>query len=327
MNHNMQVDRVEKELMAAQGKRYVSLATTANRNNPPFYVGALRQGSGVNVANFIFAAPDMLSEVIARFDGRIDAFLLDTEVKNSLTDMEERAEKLIQKTPIVRIKPNDITVMALDLWIALLVPIIQGVSILVVGAGNIGSKIALVLAERGAMVKLLDQDAAKLDRIVSGLNEIKRGHGSIDTTDENNPAIGSSIILGCTPGVSAVTAAMIKQAGNDCIVIDVGNGTLFPEAIESAHRRGLRVFCLSPEAGFIGWLIALTHATEQINHMKRRIFSNGVSAIGPGMLGTYGEIILDNPDNWNRVLGVCNGKGDVLQYDDASAFIQKFLTQ
>ena len=320
------IDHIEAELFSSSGKHYVILATTANVNNPSFYVGSLRHGYGIAAANLIFAAPDFLPEVINRFDGRIEAFLIDTEIKNSFEDLEVQAEKLIRKTPIVHIKPNDMTITALDLWLTLLLPTMRGMSTLIVGTGNIGAKIALILAERGAEVRLFDRDTAKLERIIFGLNEIKRGHGHLKLADIDKPAIGANVILGCTPGISAITSSMINQAAKDSIVIDVGNGTLFPEAIETANHRDIRVFCLSPEAGFIGWILALAHAREQINNMKRRIYPNGIAVIGPGVLGAYGEIIVDNPDNWHRILGVCDGQGDILLPEIGSSFIQKLLT-
>jgi len=322
MNQDL-IDQVEMKLMSAKGKRYVTLATTANQNNPPFYVGGLRQGNGVTSANFIFAAPDLLPDVISRFDGRIDAFLVDTEIKNSLDDMEERAEKLIRETPIVRIKPNDMTVLALDLWLVNLFPDMRGSSALIVGTGNIGAKIALVLAERGVIVRLYDRDREKLERIMRGLNEIKRGHGHLILAAEDDPAIGTNIIVGCTPGIPAVTKGMIDSAAENSLVIDVGNGTLFPEAIKAAHQRGARIFCLSPEAGFIGWIAALVHTRKQIDNMKRRVLSNSVVMIGPGVLGGYGDVIVDNPDDWQRVLGVCDGRGDVLPPEEGANFIAK----
>lgn len=319
------IDRIESELLAAPGKRYVVLATTANRNNPSFYVGGLRRGQGIAAANFIFSAPDLLPEVIARFDGHIEAFLIDTEIKNSLDDLEERAEKLIHKTPVVRIKPNDMTVAALDLWLTLLLPSLRGKIALTVGAGNIGAKIALLLAERGAEARLLGRDVHKVGRIIAGLAEICRGHGHITLADQESAAAGANVILGCTPGVPAVTALMIEQAAADAIVIDIGNGTLYPETIVAARERGIRVICLSPESGFVGWMGALAHARDQLGRMKRRSFPNGVVVIGPGILGAYGDIIVDNPDCWQRVLGVCDGQGDVLRPKDAETFIQRLL--
>lgn len=321
------LDRVETDLMSSEGKHYVILATTANLNNPPFYVGGLRKGAGVVAANFIFSAPDILPEVIARFDGRIDAFLVDTEVKNSLVNLEEQAEKLIHNTPIIRIKPNDMTVLALDLWMTLLFPSLRDKKILIVGAGNIGAKIALILAERGAVVRLLGREQARLEHIIRGINEIKRGHGHVELADKNSPAMGSNIVLGCTPGVPAITHEMIGQMAQDSIIIDIGNGTLFPDAIDTAHQHGIRVFCLSPESGFVGWVAALAHAGFQIDHMKRRVLPNNVSVIGPGILGAYGDVIVDNTDNWQRILGVCDGRGDVLHPNDGENFIKKLPTK
>lgn len=39
------IDRIEAEFLAASGKRYVILATSANPNNQPFYVGGYTQGA------------------------------------------------------------------------------------------------------------------------------------------------------------------------------------------------------------------------------------------------------------------------------------------
>lgn len=311
------------ELFGATGKRYVALATTANRNNPPFYAGAIRKGSGVVAANFIFAAPHMLADVVARFDGRIEAFLIDTEVKSALDDLEARAEKLIQKTPIVRIKPNDMTVTALDLLLGILVPPMRRTVVLIVGAGNIGSKVALLLAERGAEARLVGRDTGRVERIISGLAEIIRGHGHVTLADSAKPAAGASVILGCTPGIPAVTASMINQSTANSVVIDVGNGTLFPDAVEAAKERGTRIFCLSPEAGFIGWVIAYAHATAQAECMKRRVLTGGATVVGPGVFGSYGDVLVDNPEKWQRIIGVCDGRGDVLPSDEAEGFIRQ----
>ena len=50
------IERAKVELLSQTGKHYVVLATTANVNNPDFYVGGLRVGSGFAAANFIFGS-------------------------------------------------------------------------------------------------------------------------------------------------------------------------------------------------------------------------------------------------------------------------------
>lgn len=321
---------VRRDLFAQAGARFVVLATTANVRNAPFYVGGLRRGSGYAAANFIFRSVDRLADVVAAFDGQVDAFLIDVEVKNELCDLPAQAARLIRHSPCLQVKPNDMTVEALDMWLTLMRPTLEGASALIVGSGNLGGKLALKLAERGARVELVGRHTEKVRRIASGLMAISRGRGRIEpsayTPDQWCPSGPVDVVLGCTPGVAGVSVAMVEHADAGALLIDVGNGTLSAEALECAARRQLAIYCLSPEAGFAAWVAAHGFAVQQLRRMTRRELPDGAAVVGPGVLGRYGDIIVDDPNGWSRVIGVCNGAGDTLPPEAADPFLAKLET-
>ena len=318
---------VRSALLSQVGARFVVLATTANVHNPAFYIGSLRQGEGYAAANFIFRSTERLADVITAFDGEVDAFLVDVEIKNELRDLPEQAQRLIKHSACLHIKPNDMTVDALDAWLTLMRPSLINKRALIVGSGNIGGKMALRLAERGVCVELVGRNPERTRSITAGLMAVMRGAGRIEAStvavDTWQPTLPPDIILGCTPGTAGISATMVESAHEQALLIDVGNGTFSASAIAIASQRRLATYCLSPEAGFAAWVTANTFAQKQLRRMTRLELPSGVAVVGPGVLGRYGDIIVDDPNGWSRVIAVCNGSGDTLAPDVAAPFLAK----
>lgn len=318
---------IRRTLLDQEGARFVVLATTANVHNPTFYVGGLRRGAGYAAANFIFRSTEQLADVVTAFDGLVDAFLIDVEIKNELQDLPEQASCLIRHSACLHVKPNDMTVEALDIWLTLMRPSLVGAEALIVGAGNLGGKLALRLAERGARVELVGRHPEKTRQIAAGLMAIMRGAGRISASPNGvgdwQPTSLLDLVLGCTPGTPGISAAMVDYAREGALLVDVGNGTLTTEALTCAARRSLQTYCLSPEAGFAAWVAAHAFACQQLRHMTRRELPYGVAVIGPGVIGRYGDVIVDDPQGWSRVIGVCNGSGDTLPAEAAAPFLAK----
>ena len=322
------IDAIKKSLLEIEGDHFVVLATTANINNPDFYIGGIRCGSGYAAANFIFRTTEELNNVVQAFDGLIDAFLVDIEVKNELCDLYDQVNALVKKSHVYHVKPNDMTVIALDMWITLMRSSIVWLNVLVVGAVNLGSKIALKLAERGANVILVGRKIDKITKISDGLSEILRGNGSIKAYVNNElyklaNKVTFNVILGCTPGVPVIDSLLVQNCSVKPLLIDVGNGTFTDDALMHATEHDLELYCLTPYAGFSAWIAAFYYARGQIDCMIRRDLGAGLAVVGPGVIGKYGDVIVNNPNKWDRVIGVCNGKGDLLSGEKAVIYMNK----
>lgn len=321
---NRTLSELKAQLKASLKRRLMCLSTTANLNNPNIYFGSIRETETTVAGNIIFTSAEMLPETVNAFDGFVESFLIDVEVKNSISDFAKRTSALVKKSKCHFYKPNDFTVRALDEFVACLIPDLRNSNALIIGAGNIGCKAALSLAERGASVKLYDIAVERTEKIVSVLNLLKRGRGEIILSGEPSAdAVNAGLILGCTPGIPGITHKMILNVSRDSIIIDVGNGTLFPDVVEEANRRDLTIYCFSAECGYESFVKLWEQTERMLKSMGRRKLASGLTLITPGILGGLGDIIVNDLDTQERIIGVCDGRGDILSGENAKEFIER----
>ena len=315
-NLNSKLENIFNILQNSSKKTLVCLSTTANVNNPNLYIGSIRETSETIAANFIFKNIDNLQDIISFFDGKIDCFLIDCEIKNEVSNLVSQSLLHIKKTPYHFYKPNDFAIEALDILIENLLKDLTDIKIAVLGFGNIGGKIALKLAERGAKVYAYDINQERLKIVANALNELKRGLGFIIPCSTTNEAcINASLVVGCTAGIPVIDKNEINLLTNNKIIIDAGNGTISKEAIKLANEKGVKLICLSPEAGYAGYITALEKTEKQLLKMKTKKTRNNQTLIGVGIIGADGNILVDDVDNPTKIIGVCNGLGDILTKD------------
>jgi glutamyl-tRNA reductase len=188
--------------------------------------------------------------------------------------------------------------------------------ITILGAGNLGAKLALKLVERGAKVTITQRKKEKLDTIVEALNYIKPDYTTSyvsGTIDNEAAAKGAEILIGATQGIPVITPEMIGSLADKAIVLDVGKGTLCPEAISLAENKNIDIYRLDITASLEG-LISALWATEEIVNTKmgRRMFHNE-SLVSGGFLGRKNEIVVDNVWSPERIYGIADGKGDFVR--------------
>lgn len=292
-----------------------SIATTSNVNNKEILFPAIRETERTICGNILLNSERFIETIVKEIDGVVEIILVDAETKvPTVVDLESKVRNLAKKSKIFTFRPNDLTVDAADALIAQLKSSLNGKKITIIGGGNVGSKLALKLVERGADIYLTRRNERKLKKIVEGLNAIKSDYikSNIYYTTQNLKASeNADVLIGATPGIAAITKDMIRNMKANALVIDVGNGTIFPDAVEEAKRRDIKVLCLFMKPGYDGTLETIFQTEELIQNQKSK--NLGIfSMISGGILGKKGDIIVDNVDNPNKILAIADGRGDVI---------------
>ncbi|NUM88089.1 MAG: hypothetical protein HUU37_02690 [Bdellovibrionales bacterium] len=314
--------QIRAELLGSKKRKIFCLSTTANVANPPLYFTSIRETERTIAGSAMFSRGERVAEVVAGFAGLVDLLLVDTEVKNSITDLEQRVRHCAGATPVYGFKPNDLTVDALDAFLSRKVPDLRGVTVAVLGMGNLGGKISLRLLERGARVQVWGRNAARVRSIAQGLSLLAKGSGTIDVSALPERCLeGAQVVLGTSAGVPVWERGWAKKIQG--LVIDVGNGCFGEAGIRELHAAGMEVYCLNFMPGYRGFLECFEATEALVFGLGRRSVSRGVNLITPGLVGRRGDILVDRLENWTRIVGVCDGTGGVLKNDEAAPFLER----
>lgn len=300
------------------------LSNTSNVNNEDIIFASVRESSDIIAGSVILRKEADLKRIVELIDGRVDYILIDVENKiEGSSSFQEIVKSKVKKSGIISIKPNDFTVDALDSLISHLFPL-ECKNILVVGVGNVGSKIVLRLVERGHRVILNSIDSEKTKKIVDAINLIKpkftKGK-AIFSEDKVESSRNIDMILGCSPGIPVITLEMIRSMNREGVIIDVGNGTIEKDAIKFAKDNNIEALCLVSYPGFKGQMETIFRTKDLLERFVGEKAMGNFSIISGGVIGKLGDVIVDNVNSPSVIIGVADGQGDVLNEKAADRYI------
>jgi hypothetical protein len=260
-------------------------------------------------------------------DGKVDYILVDAEKKiphhqdtNELANVERTVREHIKLSTLWMYKGNDLSVDAVDGFLAQLtkndVRGIGGKQIVILGAGNVGFKLALRFVERGAHVLITRRNQEALQALVKAINIIKPAYTQAvveGCLDNAKAAKGAQVVIGTSDGVPMITSAMIDSMAQGAIIIDVGKGVLYPEAFVEARKRGIDIYRLDISAAFEGLVHHLWAVEQLVNYKLGRKDFYQEHIISGGLLGAYEDIVVDNVHDPKQVYGMADGKGDFIR--------------
>lgn len=317
------------EMAKAEGKKTgFSIGNTAKKNEEELYFTPIRSFSIMVLGGVIVYSERQAIEIAKVLDGKVDYVLVDAEKKISSemslsgepANVERAVREAVKKSRIWIYKGNDLSVEAVDTLLTELtknrVTGIGAAKIAILGAGNLGSKLALKLVERGAHVTITQRKKEKIDTIVQALNFIKPDYTIskvVGTTDNEKAAKGAEILIGATQGIPVITPEMIAGLADNAIILDVGKGTLFPEAISLAEEMNIDIYRLDIRAALEGLISALWMTENIVNTRLGRRHLHGETMVSGGLLGRENEIVVDSVWNPSRIYGVADGKGDFVR--------------
>ena len=243
------------------------IGNTTKPEKKKFYFTPIRVTEKMVLSGLIVYS-EVYAKLAAKYiDGKVDYVLVDAEKKippkkdGNPSNIERRVKEVLKKSKLWAYKGNDLTVDAVDILLTFLMKKdlrgIGGKKIAVLGAGNIGTKISLLMVERGAKVFLTRKNFKKLKGTVETLNSIKPLYTreKVNPIKNNFEAIKSAdIIIGATNGKPVINKKMLLQLSHNVIIIDVGKGTLDKDALSYAVTRGINVHRVDISAALNGFI-------------------------------------------------------------------------
>ena len=294
------------------------ISTTKKKFNHNFYLTPYRESHKTLYMGAVIYNNKTAKDIAQKIDGKVDYVFVDIEKKitnksDILVNIERSTKEVINKSIIKNYKPNDLTVNSIENFIQDYFRSdlrgVGGKKILIVGAGNIGSKIALRLLESGGSVYLTRRNKKKLKMINDTLNVIKpiQTKAKSNIVDKDRLKFEDyDVIVGCAD--NSVKFKKIKKIYKHPLIIDVGKGTFSKNSIKELSDKKIPIFRLDIESSLSSFIDS-NISTENFfknNFIKKK---GKFTLIKKGILGKIGDIIVDNVLMPKRIIGICGKDG------------------
>lgn len=302
------------------------IGNTRKPGRGPSSLGPLRESQSV-VAGSIVVSSVAEAVLVARIiDGKVDIVFVDSEKKipksnwgpNDAGNIELGVKEVLKQSKLLTYKANDMAAWAIDALVSSLAATrekgISGTEICILGFGNVGSKVALSLVERGANVRGYRRNIAELRRITDGINSIKPVETLSRVRAFKSPAEaaeGSDILIGLSPGVPVITSAIVRTLNLNGFVIDGGKGCVSLDAAELAAQMGLRVYRTDIQPVVAGTIETVLKFHGLVSDGLERVEYAGFHLVSAGLLAREGELVVDDAKNPHRLYGVADGFGEL----------------
>lgn len=291
------------------------IGSTARHNNPPFIIGPARESQTFVACFYIVPEREHVKAICEYADGKVDYIFIDAEAKNAESgDFLTVAKACVLQSEIKAYKGNDITSLACDLLINELVPELKQKKVSIIGAGNLGSKLALTLAERGADVYISRRDQQGAI-IAQALNAILPRYSTGRIYNENNIAESvknADILIGFTQRLPVIDEAAVTTLAKHALIVDGGIGTVKEAAIATAKRLAITIIRLDVRIAFSYVIDAMLNTEYFMRHIAGTRVIDGKSYVAGGMIGEKNDIVVADIRKPSEIVGIADGKGGML---------------
>jgi len=309
-----------------------TISSTSKQQDEGYLTPTRQINNTLIIGCVIFDQNDVL-DLIKHTDGIVDIVLADTEKKIPISiDNKNKPHSHetvcyvntgnisricfdhYKKSKVMEYKPNDITVNAAWNYISQNLNYCSGKKIAILGAGNIGSKLALKLVECGANVYIYRRNELKGNQISIGLNAIKHPSCLSNITYVDNPINAvhlADVVIGCSSGDPVVDLDVVSAMKKNGLLVDLGKNSFTKDSISLAIKNRIKTYRVDVTAAIESLVYEINRSNEIISSAYGRSKIANFDIVAGGFIGLDGDVVVDNINNPKNVIGIANGCGDI----------------
>jgi len=298
--------------LQSENQKAIMISTTA-KHALDFRILPRRTIMGMAMSCFMINDEKVLEETLTFFDGKVDYIYIDIEKKQHV-NLFKIARSVVKQSQLVTVKPNDTTLESCDLLIRnQLQDNLYHKKVVVIGTGNLASKLALRLAERQAYVYIKGRSVEKEEAVINGVNLfLPKYTYPIQSFAELKANDNADVVVSFLSGQFTEEESLLPVIGEDSFIIDGGINNFSSDFIQRMLRENINITRLDTR-------IALPYQMLSGHDFTRTFFKEvfgqaqiqGITVASGGYIGPEGTVIVDNIKQPNQVIGIADGRGGV----------------
>jgi len=252
------------------------------------------------------------TKIVEEFDGKVDTFFVDIENKiRSCYNLFKIVKRTVKTSKIFPIKGNDFSADATFAIANYFLSSIAGKKICIIGAGNIGSKVALKLLESGAKIYIINSTKKSSQKVVNAINIIKPRECPDRAIAISKKSIPQNLdcIIGFARGSSVITKSTICKVKKGGYVLDGGLGTISLSGINEAKKRKIFLQKIDIRMGFLSNALLMINTEKLLGKIYGEKRVENFHIVAGGYIGNKGDVVVDSITNPTEIIGIANGEG------------------
>jgi hypothetical protein len=309
-------DLLKKFQVNKIGQTCFTISSTS-KHIDQFYYTPTRIHNNFSICGVVVANTQEAIQFAKLADGNFDYIAVDSEKKicpskYSFDDDEGNIKGEVQdriiKSKFLTYKANDITVDAIDQFTCEKLKSTSHAKVAIIGAGNIGFKVALKLVERGFWVNIYRRNHSTLIKQADIINEIKPKGTLAKATPYSsiNDAVKDCDVIIAATTTSSVISQKHLDNSNAKLLIDCGKNCFSQEIMESntVYRTDITFDLL--------YKLKCVKDSNEILYPRQgaKVIDN--TRYVCGVSGTKDNIIVSDISRpLDTTIGICDGLGNV----------------
>ena len=316
----MELSRNIKKLKQSKKKTVFTIGTTSKRGVKKSYLTPVRETRYLNILGIIIYNKDDVKKVINKIHEFLDYVFIDCEkkIKNNFNVCEvinyfkTKNKKKLNKIIFFTYKGNDLTVESAYRFLENKYGK-NSYTVGIIGLGNIGTKLALKISERGRKVYVFRRNKKKLRIITNALNLIKCRF------TQKNISLSSSILkiikksdilISCSSSDKfIITKQIIKNSKSLKFILDIGKQSISNDGIIFAHENQIEILRLDISTSLISMIESYIRYNGDILKKIGRKKMNKYFIVSGGYIGMKNDLIVDDINNAKKIYGLADGVG------------------
>lgn len=320
-----QLSRDIIKLKKNKRKIVFTIGSTSKRGVISSNLTPIRETGRLSIFGLNFYNIDDIKKVINKIHSLVDYVFIDCEKKISknlnvseiINYFKTKNKKNIKKNLFYTYKANDLTVEAADKFLEKKCSdSFEGDKYVfgIIGAGNIGSKLALKINERGGKVYIFRRNFKSLKTITAALNLIKNRYVKkkiLSSRSISDLAKKCNILISCSNYNKPIISEKLLTKCKDLkFILDVGKQSVMKNGITFAQKNSVDIYRLDISTSLISMIENYIKYDRTILKKVGRKKIKNISYVSGGYLGMKNDIIVNDINNIKKIYGLADGKGD-----------------
>jgi hypothetical protein len=272
-----------------------------------------------NIIGFVSIGDDsFLPYLIDRSVGIVDTIMLDIDFKRRETENIRIATARLAESKGISVAYYSDYSTWISSAIAFMMEIVRKKEVktifdsklLLVGRNALATRMVLELLSKGIEVCVFEKEYP------TPTFPLTKGKVELESPfiHRVNPVPGErfDILIGCE--IQSQCSFLRELSTMDFEqIFDIGINNFSQDFIRQQRQRGAEVYRSDDRAGISGIVVNLMETSELVNSRLGKTSVGGIPIVSGGLIGDFGDVVVDNFNEVHVVLGIANGDGTFKQ--------------